>query len=210
MFLILNLIANKIKDAEMKKTILLTLAMFLTASLVLSQGKLSTAKIKVNGITCDHCVNEVKEALTNVKGVKSVEFEKTNFKESFGIIKVNYNPDQVGVDKLAEAIHEAGFETDLQQQKKESESVEGKAVKINVKGIECGGCAKSVENSLKKVDGVKKVEFESKDYKKRVGVVKVVYDPEKVKVSDLENAILKVGFGANDKEPEKGHKDTKH
>ncbi len=191
----------------MKRTITLSIAILLLISFAISQDKISTTKLKVNGVTCDHCVNEVKEALINVNGVKSVDFEDTNFKESVGIVKVAYNPNQVSVDKLVEAIHEAGFETDLQQPKKESVKVEGSATKINVKGIECGGCVKSVENSLKKIDGVKQVEFEKKDYKKKVGVVKVVYDPEKVKVSDLEDAIVKVGFTANDKKPAEKHKE---
>lgn len=193
----------------MRRTILLV-ATLLLASFIISQDKASTTKLKVKGVTCDHCVNEVKEALINVKGVKSAEFKDTNFKEGIGIVEVSYNPNQVSVDKLAEAIHEVGFEIDSQQPQKEGEKIEGKVAKINVKGIECSGCAKSVENSLKKINGVRKVEFEKKDYKNRIGVVKVVYDPEKVKVSDLEDAIAKVGFTANDKEPAEKHKDMKH
>lgn len=194
----------------MKRIILAVVAILLGVSFVISQDKTSTIKLKVKGVTCDHCVNEVKEALINVKGVKSAEFKDTNFKGGIGIVEVSYNPNQVSVDKLAEAIHEVGFETDLQQPQKEGAKVEGNIAKINVKGIECGGCVKSVENSLKKINGVKKVEFEKKDYKNRIGVVKVVYDPEKVKVSDLEDAIVKVGFTANDKEPAEKHKDMKH
>ncbi len=194
----------------MKRAISLSMAILLLIAFAISQDKISTTKLKVKGITCDHCVEEVKEALINVNGVKSVKFEDTNFEKNVGIVKVAYNPNQVSVDKLAEAIHEAGFETDLQQPQKKTSKVEGSVAKINVKGIECGGCAKSVENSLKKIDGVKEVEFEKKDYKKKVGVVKVVYDPKKVKVSDLEDAIVKVGFTANDKKPKEEHKDMKH
>ena len=39
-----------------------------------------------------------------------------------------------------------------------------------------------------KIEYFKRVEFEKKDYKKKFGVVKVVYDPEKVKVTELEDA----------------------
>ncbi|MFN3134884.1 MAG: heavy-metal-associated domain-containing protein [Candidatus Kryptonium sp.] len=194
----------------MKKTISLLLFAYLILSVAISQDKSATVKFKVKGITCDHCVEEVKEALINVNGVNSVEFEETNFNKSYGLVKVSYNPARVGVDKLAEAVSEAGFETDLKQEKKKTAKVEGAVTKINVKGIECGGCVKSVENSLKKIEGVKSVEFEKKDYKKKFGVVKVVYDPEKVKVSDLEDAIVKVGFTANDKKPEKSHKEMEH
>ncbi|CUT05427.1 heavy-metal-associated domain-containing protein [Candidatus Chrysopegis kryptomonas] len=197
----------------MKKLISVLAIIFLISPFAISQEKSETVKFKVKGVTCDHCVGEVKEALVNVNGVNSVEFEETNFKNSYGVVRVSYNPNKVNVDKLVEAVSEAGFEPDLKQQKKETtktEKVEGSVVKINVKGIECGGCVKSVENSLKKVDGVKSVEFEKKDYKKQFGVVKVVYDPAKVKVSDLEDAIVKVGFTANDKKPKDKHKEMEH
>lgn len=139
----------------MKRTIYILLLGFLSIGLVFSQDKTTVVKFKVSGVTCDHCVDEVKEALVNVKGVKSVEFEETNLNKGYGIVKVSYNPNQVSIDKLAEAVNETGFETDLKQEKKQPAKVEGAVAKINVKGIECGGCAKSVENSLKKVDGVR-------------------------------------------------------
>jgi len=194
----------------MKKVTSLLLFVFLVLSIGITQDKSTTVKFKVKGVTCVYCLEEVKEALINVSGVNSVEFEETNFNKSYGFVKVSYNPDRVGVDKLAEAVSEAGFETDLKQGERKTAKVEGTAVKINVKGIECGGCVKSVENSLKKVEGVKSVEFEKKDYKKKFGVVKVVYDPEKVKVTELEDAIVKAGFTTNDKKPEKSRKEMEH
>ena len=57
----------------------------------------------------------------------------------------------LGVDKLAEAVSVAGFETDLKLGERKSAIVEGSAVKIYVKVIDCGGCVKSVENSLKRL-----------------------------------------------------------
>ncbi|CUS95444.1 hypothetical protein JGI14_11204 [Candidatus Kryptonium thompsonii] len=41
-------------------------------------------------------------------------------------------------------------------------------------------------------------------------MVKVVYDPEKVKVTELEDAIVKAGFTTNDKKPEKSRKEMEH
>jgi len=194
----------------MRKITLFFVLLFALSVLASAQEGIKTEKFTVKGITCNNCLDEVKEALVNVKGVSSVEFEKTDFKNHLGIVKVSYNPEQVNKDKLAEAINESGFEVDLNKQaEKKAEKIEGTVTKINVKGIECGGCAKSVENSLKKVEGVKSVEFEKKDYKKKVGVVKVVYDPERVKVKDLEDAVLKVGFEANNRKPEKKH-EMKH
>ncbi len=193
----------------MRKIIFLSTIVLVSLTLSFAQDGDKVTKITVKGISCNNCLDEVKEALINVKGVDFVEFDKTDFNNHFGIVRVKYNPEQANLDKIVEAINEAGFEVDLKQAEKKTEKVEGSVAKINVKGIECGGCAKSVENSLKKVEGVKSVEFEKKDYKKKVGIVKVVYDPQKAKVKDLEDAVLKVGFEANNRKPEKKH-EMKH
>ena len=62
----------------MKKVTSLLLFVFLVLSIGISQDKSTTVKFKVKGVTCDYCLEEVKEALINVSGVNSVEFEETN------------------------------------------------------------------------------------------------------------------------------------
>ncbi|AEF80887.1 heavy-metal-associated domain-containing protein [Leadbettera azotonutricia] len=60
--------------------------------------------LKVEGMTCEHCVKHVKEALEGVAGVKSA---KVSLKDKSA--KVDHS-DSVTPEKLKAAVTEAGFE----------------------------------------------------------------------------------------------------
>jgi copper chaperone CopZ len=61
-----------------------------------------TAHVKVGGMSCQHCVARVKGALQRVEGlvVEAVEI---------GRVRVRYDPEAVGRERLTEAIEEVGF-----------------------------------------------------------------------------------------------------
>ncbi|MBL7995569.1 heavy-metal-associated domain-containing protein [bacterium] len=79
-----------------------------------------------------------------------------------------------------------------QTQATETDSI-SKMVTINVPTIKCGSCVKTVTKALKELKGVEEVNV---DKKTKMAVVK--YDPSKVKVTDLETAISKSGYDANE------------
>jgi copper ion binding protein len=60
--------------------------------------------LKVNGMSCDHCVAHVREALEGVTGVKSA---KVSLKDKSA--QVNHG-DGVSIDALKAAVTEAGYE----------------------------------------------------------------------------------------------------
>ncbi len=70
--------------------------------------KLPTVVIKVNEMTCGGCAGVVKASLEKVSGVKSavVSFEKAE-------ARVEYNPSEVTIEKLVEAIDQAGYKASL-------------------------------------------------------------------------------------------------
>ncbi|KAB2881372.1 heavy-metal-associated domain-containing protein [bacterium] len=78
------------------------------------------------------------------------------------------------------------------QESKEAEII-SKIVTIDVPTIKCGSCVKTVSNALKQLKGVEEVTV---DKKSKTAVVK--YDPSKLKVNDLETAISKSGYDANE------------
>ncbi|MGB9977857.1 heavy metal translocating P-type ATPase [Methanobacterium sp.] len=70
-----------------------------------------------------------------------------------------------------------------------------KKAEIKISGMHCASCALNVEKSLKDLEGVE-------DAQVNIGTEKatVEYDPEKLKVTELENAIENAGYGvANEK-----------
>ena len=66
---------------------------------------------------------------------------------------------------------------------------------LRVDGMTCGGCSSSVEQALKKVDGVMEVEATHGTK----GTVRVKYDDQKVGLAKIKQVINDTGFKVVDK-----------
>jgi copper ion binding protein len=60
--------------------------------------------IKIEGMSCDHCVAHVTEALKEISGVSSVT---VSLKEKNAVVE---HADDVGIESLKAAVIEAGYE----------------------------------------------------------------------------------------------------
>jgi copper ion binding protein len=63
-----------------------------------------TIKLKVTGMSCEHCVQAVKRALEGVPGVKSAQVSLEQ-----GLVEVETDTGSVPVDQLIKAVEEAGY-----------------------------------------------------------------------------------------------------
>jgi copper chaperone len=63
---------------------------------------MSKAELKIEGMSCMHCVMAVKKALMETKGVKDAQVE-------MGKAVVTYDEGQVKPEALAEAVTKAGY-----------------------------------------------------------------------------------------------------
>ena len=61
--------------------------------------------IKVEGMTCQHCVQTITEALNNITGLNTVNVDLVN-KE----VSVKFNENETKLQKISEKIIEVGFE----------------------------------------------------------------------------------------------------
>jgi copper ion binding protein len=61
-------------------------------------------ELKVEGMSCQHCVNAVQEALEGIPGVQKA---KVNLKKASAVVK---HDETVVADALVGAIKEAGFQ----------------------------------------------------------------------------------------------------
>ena len=64
---------------------------------------MSKLTMKIDGMSCGHCVAAVKEALAEVEGVQASEVR-------IGQAEVSYDPAAVTPERLAEAVRDAGYE----------------------------------------------------------------------------------------------------
>ncbi|MBI3364754.1 MAG: heavy-metal-associated domain-containing protein [Ignavibacteriae bacterium] len=68
------------------------------------------------------------------------------------------------------------------------------AASIHASSMICGSCAKTVENALSHVEGVKEVNVDLK-----TKLVQVKYVAERTNLESLEKAITNAGYDANDR-----------
>lgn len=64
-----------------------------------------TRVLNVEGMSCMHCVNAVKQSVGALQGVKSVDVDLTG-----KTVAVVYDQDVVGLDAIKEAIEDAGYQ----------------------------------------------------------------------------------------------------
>ena len=60
--------------------------------------------LNVEGMTCDHCVQTIKEAVSNLVGISRVEVDLENKQ-----VAVEYNKALVKLDSITDKIVEIGF-----------------------------------------------------------------------------------------------------
>jgi copper chaperone len=63
--------------------------------------------LKVNGMSCNHCVNAVESSVGKLAGVQTV---KVDLKE--GNVDVEFNPSEVSLNKIKETIDDQGYDVE--------------------------------------------------------------------------------------------------
>ncbi len=61
-----------------------------------------TDTLQISGMSCGHCVRTVREALEDVEGAEVLSVD-------VGTARVSYDPEQVGRDRLVDAVEGVGF-----------------------------------------------------------------------------------------------------
>ncbi|WP_129723913.1 heavy metal translocating P-type ATPase [Xylanivirga thermophila] len=92
-------------------------------------------------------------------------------------------------------------------------SLNDREVLIPIEGMTCAACSRAVERSIGKLDGIEEVSVNLATEKAKVG-----YDPDKVRLSDIKEAVAKAGYKALDPqtsvqpdvEQEKRDREIKH
>jgi len=64
-----------------------------------------TAKLKVMGMSCNHCSSRVENT---VKGLDGAISANVNLAEKFVLVK--FNPERLSIDKILSAINQLGFQ----------------------------------------------------------------------------------------------------
>ncbi|PGT81884.1 copper chaperone CopZ [Bacillus sp. AFS040349] len=66
---------------------------------------MKTVTLKVEGMSCQHCVNAVEGSLGKLEGVSTVKVELDK-----GTVNIDFDPEKVTKDKMKDAIEDQGYD----------------------------------------------------------------------------------------------------
>ncbi|PKM39170.1 MAG: copper-translocating P-type ATPase [Firmicutes bacterium HGW-Firmicutes-9] len=131
---------------------------------------------KVTGMTCSACSAAVQRAVSKQEGVDSAEVNLAT-----ETLRVSYDESKVDFDKLQATVEHAGYGLVEPQASKRAE--------LGVDGMTCASCSSAVERALKKLDGVSDASVNLATNRAAFS-----YDPTKVKLTQVREAITKAGY----------------
>ncbi|WAM36683.1 heavy metal translocating P-type ATPase [Caldicellulosiruptor acetigenus] len=134
--------------------------------------------LSVTGMTCASCARAIEKSVSKVEGVSNVS---VNF--ALEKLIVEFDESKASIDKIKEAVERAGYGVldDREETIRE--------VSIPISGMTCASCARAIEKSISKLNGIKEVSVNLASEKARV-----VYDSSQVRLSEIKNAIIKAGY----------------
>lgn len=136
--------------------------------------------LKIEGMTCSACAKTIERISKKLPGVveASVNFatEKLNIK---------YDESKIKLSDIQSAVKKAGYKLLVQTTNKT----------LKLEGMTCSACAKTIERTTKKLNGVieSNVNFASEK-------LTISFEPSLVSITDIKKAIEKAGYKALEEE----------
>lgn len=140
----------------------------------MQENKTKKAIINIEGMTCSACVQTIEKALKSLNGVESANVNLTTKKAS-----VEFNPEKVNLAEMEKRISDVGYK------------VVKESITLKITGMTCSACVQTVEKALKRVNGVANVSVS-------LTTGKAYIEGSELKISELINAVKKVGYGAEE------------
>ena len=131
---------------------------------------------KVTGMTCSACSAAVQRTVTKMEGVSSAEVNLAT-----ETLRVQYDENRLGFDDIQATVENAGYGLVAPQVSKHAE--------LGVEGMTCASCSAAVERALKKLDGVSDPSVNLATNRAAFS-----YDPTRVKLAQIREAITKAGY----------------
>src|SRR5690554_5852507 len=98
---------------------------------------LRKATLKIEGMSCASCAQNVEKALNKAKGVNQAQ---VNFAAEKAYVE--YESSKIDQEKLVKIVQAAGYDVKEERQK----------VILKIGGMTCASCAAAVEKALNKTD----------------------------------------------------------
>ena len=153
--------------------------------------ELSSLEVDIEGMTCGSCVTNVTITLKEKPGVNDVNI---NLEDKKGQIK--YDSNEIKESDIINAISDMGYVAKKSIDKPLTSSNDSKrdrrTIQLDVKGMTCQSCVRTIQNQLKNVDGIYDV-----DVSLEKELVTVIHNPDNISASEIEHIIDEMGFEAH-------------
>ena len=144
-----------------------------------------TMVIPVKGMHCATCAQTITKSLYRREGVVKAD---VNYATDKAVVE--FDPDKISVEEIGDAIREVDYEPVLP-----SESENRRDITLRIVGMTCAACVAAVEKALKRVDGVEDAVVNLATEKAFVR-----YNPKKVSILDLRQAVKDAGYDVSEEE----------
>ncbi len=133
-------------------------------------------QLDIQGMTCTACASAIEKGVSKLEGVQlaSVNYASEQ-------LSLTYDPEKIDLDKITKKVEQLGYGI---IEKKDSFS----KVMIPIEGMTCSACSAAVEKSIKKLDVI------ATHVNLSTEQAYVEYDPQKVRLSEIKQAITKAGY----------------
>ncbi|XP_061572171.1 copper-transporting ATPase 2 isoform X2 [Cololabis saira] len=172
-------------------------------------GVEAAVEVKVDGMSCQSCVQAIEGRVGDLPGVSHV---RVSLLDSLAVIV--FQPLLVTQQELRDSIEEMGFSAtllpeatstgDLSYWQSDVLNASTQTVTVWIVGMTCNSCVQSIEGRISEMGGVKSIVVSLKEEKGTIS-----FDPSLTEPEQLRAAIEDMGFDASLKEPVKsvqGHK----
>lgn len=141
---------------------------------------MATKSFKIQGMTCASCAKAVERATKKLSGVTESSVNYATEK-----LNIDFEEAKVSVEDIQSAVEKAGYKAITESTNKV----------LKIEGMTCASCAKAVERATRKLDGVTEANVNYATEK-----LVINYEPSKVKISNIKNAVEKAGYKAIEEE----------
>ncbi len=133
---------------------------------------------KINGMTCAACARTIERVTGKLDGVL-----ESNVNFAAETLNIIFDEAKLAAEDIKKAILKAGYEV--------IEEAKTKEVHVLIQGMTCVACAKSIERAVGKLQGVESISVNFATEK-----ASIRYIPSEVRLSEIKQAIARVGYKA--------------
>ncbi len=134
--------------------------------------------LSIRGMTCAACAQRIERTVGKLSGVDRATVNLASEK-----LYVDYDGQSLQLDAIKAAVTKIGYQV--------VEKTDNSSITIPIGGMTCAACAQRIEKVLGKLDGVVSASVNLATEKATVS-----YDPKKVRISAIREAIEKAGYKA--------------